>query len=279
MNKKEITLRKASGEEEVFDVSKLEGSLHNAGASRYAIKKVVSGINEWIYNGVSTKQLYSKAFSLLRKTQKASATRYHLKKAIYQLGPSGYPFESFIGQVFDRLGFQTETGIIVEGNCLSHEMDVIATNNHEQYIMECKYHKDQGKHVSIQVPLYVKSRVDDIIKKRKNSEAYSGLEFSAWVVTNTRFSTDSIQYARCSGVRLLAWDYPKGKGLKDLIEQVQIFPVTILTNLLKKHITILLERGIVSCGQLSKHRQLIDEFDLTTKKKKALLEELDGICG
>jgi hypothetical protein len=278
LNSKEILIRKASGEEEKFDVTKLEGSLHNAGASRIAIKQVVAGIEEWLFEGVSTKQLYSKAFSLLRKAQKASAIRYNLKKAIYQLGPSGYPFESFIGQVFDRLNYKTETGIIVEGHCLSHEMDVIATNETEQFIIECKYHKDQGKHVSVQVPLYVKSRVDDIIKKRENSEEYSGLKFSSWVVTNTRFSTDAIQFARCSGVRLLAWDFPKGKGLKELIEQVQIFPVTILSKLLKKDKITLLEKGIVSCRQLCDQKEVLEELNLTPRKKKVLLEELEEIC-
>jgi len=279
LNKLEIQVKKASGEKEIFDISKLEGSLHNAGASRIAIRQVIKGIEDWIYDGVTTKLLYTKAFSLLRKVQQVSATRYHLKKAIYQLGPSGYPFESFIGQIFERLGYQAKTGIIVDGHCLSHEMDVIATNHKEQFIMECKYHKDQGKHVGIQVPLYVKSRVDDIIRKRESLEEYSGLNFSAWVVTNTRFSTDAIQFARCSGIRLLAWDFPRGKGLKEMIEQVQIFPITILTHLLKKEKTILLEKGIVSCRQLCDQKEILDEFNLTSRKKKALLEELEGICG
>jgi len=278
LDSKEIKIRKASGEEEFFDISKLESSLHNAGASRSAINKVISGIDNWIYQGITTKQLYSKAFSLLRKTHKSSATRYRLKKALYQMGPSGYPFEAFIGQIFERLKYQCETGIVVDGHCLSHEMDVIATNDHEQLIMECKYHKDQGNHVGVQVPLYVKSRVDDIIQKREHMEAYSGLRFSAWVVTNTRFSSDAIQYARCSGVHLLAWDFPRGKGLKELIERVEIYPVTILSNLLMKHKALLLQKGIVSCRQLYNRMEVIDEFHLNSRKKKAILDELEGIC-
>lgn len=278
MNSKEIIIRKASGEEEVFDIGKLEASLHNAGANRNAIKKVTDGIGHWIYDGVSTKKLYAKAFSLLRKIQSHSATRYKLKKAIYELGPSGYPFESLIGQIFERLGYTCEVGIVVDGHCLSHEMDVIATKEKEQLIMECKYHKDQGKHVSIQVPLYVHSRVNDIIRKREKNEAYSHISFSPWVVTNTRFSTDSIQYARCQGIHLLAWDYPKGNGLKELIEKVRLFPITILTHLLKKEKQILLDKGIVSCRQLHENREAIQELNLSPIKYKKLLEELQEIC-
>jgi hypothetical protein len=273
-----VQIRKASGELEPFELNKLESSLHNAGADRDSIAKVLKGIESWIYDGITTKQLYSKAFNLLRKLQRPSATRYKLKRAIYDLGPSGYPFEAFMGQVFERLGYTTETGIIVKGQCLNHEMDVIATNDQEQLIMECKFHKDQGHHVGIQVPLYVHSRVNDIIDLRKTQKEYSGLKFSIWVVTNTRFSTDAIQYSRCKNVHLLAWDFPRGKGIKELVEQAHIFPVTILTHLLKKDKLYLLEKGIVSCHQLYSQMEILNELDLSTRKKKALIEELEEIC-
>lgn len=273
-----IQVRKASGDLEPFELNKLESSLHNAGADRAIINKVLQGMESWIYDGVSTKQLYSKAFNLLRKLQRPSATRYKLKKAIYDLGPSGYPFEAFMGQLFERLGYTSETGIIVEGQCLNHEMDVIATNDKEQLIMECKFHKDQGHHVGIQVPLYVHSRVNDIIDYRKKQIQYSGLKFSIWVVTNTRFSTDAIQYSRCKNIHLLAWDFPRGKGIKELVEQTHIFPITILSHLLKKDQILLLEKGIVVCHQLNKQLDILNELDLSNSKKKALIEELDEIC-
>ncbi len=273
-----VQVRKASGELQPFELNKLESSLHNAGADRASIHKVLRGIESWIYEGVTTKQLYAKAFNLLRKLPRPSATRYKLKKAIYELGPSGYPFEAFIGQIFERLGYTTETGVIIKGQCLDHEMDVIATNDKEQLIMECKFHKDQGHHVGIQVPLYVHSRVNDIIDYRKTQTPYSGLKFSIWVVTNTRFSTDAIQYSRCKKVQLLAWDFPRGRGIKELAEQVQIFPITILTHLLKKDKLYLLKKGIVSCRQLNSQLETLNELDLSQRKKKALIEELEEIC-
>jgi len=273
-----VQVRKASGELEPFEMNKLESSLHNAGADRASINKVLQGIESWIYDGVTTRQLYSKAFNLLRKLQRPSATRYKLKSAIYDLGPSGYPFEAFMGQVFERLGYTTETGIIVRGQCLNHEMDVIATRDKEQLIMECKFHKDPGHHVGIQVPLYVHSRVEDIIDFRKKQPEFSGFHFSIWVVTNTRFSTDAIQYSRCKKVKLLAWDYPRGRGIKELVEQVHIFPVTILTHLLKKDKILLLKKGIVSCHQLNSQLNILNDLDLSNSKRKALIEELEEIC-
>ena len=276
---KEILIRKASGEEEVFDIHKLESSLHNAGANRIIIKKILIDIEKWIYTGVTTKKIYSRAFSILNREKTGSSLRYKLKQAILELGPSGYPFEQFIGQLFVRKGYETEVGIIVDGHCVTHEMDVIATKDSIQHLMECKYHKDQGKSVSVQVPLYVRSRVDDIIRKREHMNDYQGLSFTAWVVTNTRFSSDSIQYGRCAGLKLLAWDYPRGKGLKDLIEEVKIYPITVLTKLTKKEKEMVLEQDIVTCTQLQQNLHILDPLALSSRKYQELLKELEHICG
>lgn len=274
----EIYIRKASGDEELFDTHKLESSLHNAGADRKSIKKILIDIEGWIYHGVTTKKIYSRAFQLLNKEKSGSSLRYKLKQAILELGPSGYPFEHFMGEIFKRKGYEIEVGVVVKGTCVSHEMDVIATKGGIQHIMECKYHKDQGKNVSVQVPLYVRARVDDIIRVRMKDPQYNGLSFTGWVVTNTRFSSDSIHYGRCAGLKLLAWDYPKGKGLKDLIEEVKIYPITILTKLTKKEKHAVIEKDIVTCGQLQQNLHVLDALNLSQRKYKALLKELQEIC-
>ncbi len=275
----DIIIRKASGGEEIFEIDKLERSLHNSGADRKSIKRVIHDIENWIYDGVTTRKIYSRAFSLLKKDKNTSAMRYKLKKAIFELGPTGYPFEQFMGQLFARQGFDIEVGVEIEGHCLSHEMDVVATKKPVQHIMECKYHKDQGKTVSIQVPLYVNSRVNDIIKKREQMSEFEGLYFKAWVVTNTRFSPDSIKYGNCSGMKLLAWDYPHGNGLKDMIECVKVFPITVLTQLTKKEKQSLLEQDIVSCAQLLQNQQALTPLNLSSRKQSRLLDELHDICG
>ena len=146
-------------------------------------------------------------------------------------------------------------------------------------MIECKYHKDQGRQVSIQVPLYVHSRVDDIIQKRQVLPDYQGLSFTGWVVTNTRFSEDSIQYAKCSGLNLLGWNYPHGNGLQDIIQQEKIYPITVLTGIPKDAKRYLLEHGIVTCSQLMHKRTILDSFELSQKQHGRLLKELENICG
>lgn len=274
-----ILIKKASGEEEPFDTAKLERSLRNAGASGEVVDRIVADIRDWIYTGVSTKKIYSRAFQLLRRNKSFAAPRYKLKVAMLELGPTGYPFEDFIGMLFERMGYDVRVGQVLEGHCVTHEMDVIATGDRRQHLVECKYHPLQGKQVSVQVPLYVRSRVDDIIKKRKEEPEYRDFIFTGWVVTNTRFSEDSLAYAQCSGLNLLGWDHPKGKGLKELIEKQKLYPVTVLQNLTKKEKQQLIDKGIVVCSQLLNNPGILDEVVVNRKKYFLLLKEIAEVCG
>ncbi|MDD2560115.1 MAG: restriction endonuclease [Bacteroidales bacterium] len=273
-----VLVQKASGEAQPFDSKKLELSLQNAGAKRATIQIILDDIQAWVYNGVSTKKIYSRAFKMLKREKTISALRYKLKQAIMEMGPTGYPFEQFIGQIYQRQGYKTQVGVVVEGYSVTHEMDVIATKDGVQQLLECKYSQDQGRHVSVQVPLYVRSRVDDIVRKRKEHPLYKDLQFEGGVVTNTRFSTDSIQYGRAAGLHLLAWDYPAGEGLKDLIEKYKVYPLTVLTTLTKKEKNLLMERSVVSCRQLKQQPEWLQDLGLNPKKSRAVQRELDEIC-
>ena len=118
-NSRQVVIKKATGEEEPFNVDKLKRSLRNAGAEEELIEEVAAGINSWITDGITTQKIYSRAFSLLRKKQKHVASRYKLKNAIMELGPTGYPFEHFIGKILKMQGFSVEVGQVTEGQCIS----------------------------------------------------------------------------------------------------------------------------------------------------------------
>jgi hypothetical protein len=272
-----LLIRKASGESELFDVSKLKYSLERAGADKNTTESIASDIATSLYEGISTRKIYSIAFRMLKKYNRKHSLLYKLKQSLFELGPTGYPFEHFIGEIFKLRNFHVEVGKIIDGHCITHEIDVIATNKTEQIFIECKFHKDQGKHVSIQVPLYVRSRVDDIIKERAEMPIYSNLSFSAGVVCNTRFSSDSIEYSKCNKILLLGWDYPQGNGLKEIMEQEKIFPITVLENLTKKQKDQLKEQGIVTCKQLISNMAILKEFLLSKRKLINLEQELDDI--
>lgn len=275
--KRTILIRKASGEQEPFRIEKLEESLRRAGAGRDIIGEVAGDIEAWLVDGVPTRKIYARAFSLLRKKKRLVASRYKLKQAIMEMGPTGYPFERLVGKVIERQGYSVEVGQIIKGRCVSHEVDVVAVRDHHRLFVECKYGLSAEKTVNVQVPLYVRSRVNDIIDRLQESGEYPGTTFGGGVATNTRFTSDAIDYGTCSGLVMLSWDYPAGDGLKDRIDRERLYPVTVLHGLTKPQKQDLLGRGIVVCRQLLEDRGALSPFRLDTSRYRALMRELDDI--
>jgi hypothetical protein len=276
--KKKLLIKKGSGEMEPFSRNKLISSLLYSGADDITVKSIITDVESWLYDGMSSKKIYDRAFAILRRNQLGVAARYKLKNAMMEMGPTGYPFEFFIGQVFKTLGFQVEVGQVLQGHCVTHEVDVIATMDHQQHFIECKYYQRTGKNANVQVPLYIRSRVDDIINYRKNLPPYSGYTFHGGVATNTRFTSDAISFGECTGLQMLSWDYPPSNGLKEIIDRERLFPVTVLTKLLIAEKHKLMERGIVICRQLDENPAVLESIGLDQNRQKKVMEEVRFLC-
>jgi len=273
----QVIIRKQSGEKEAFDPDKLRASLRRAGASPRLAREVEKSISPMLEDGMTTSAVYRKAFQVLRKLQRATAARYSLKKAIMELGPSGYPFEHFVGQLLAHMGYKIEVGRVVKGQCISHEVDVVAHNDHQQFMVECKYYNSQGKYCNVRVPLYIHSRFKDIEGRWKSTPGLEKRSFHGWVFTNTRFTGDAMEYARCVGLRMVSWDYPPKEGLKDMIQQTGLFPVTVLTHLTRKQKQELLEQEIVLCRQLHRRQGVLDQLGLKPGVKKKVIDEIQDL--
>lgn len=273
-----IQIIKATGEKESFQSEKLTESLRRAGANEKLIADIVAEVEGWLTEGVSTKKIYTKAFTLLRKKRRSFAARYSLKNALMDLGPTGYPFEHFVGQIFAIQGFDTTVGQLVQGQCVQHEVDVVASQNHTQYLVECKFYNTQDKHANVQVPLYIRSRVNDIEAKRKQLPEFNGYTFYGWIVTNTRFTEDAMDFGKCSGLHLVSWDYPKGHSLKDMIDTYRMFPITTLTELNKREKQQLMDKGVVLCRQIVSNPKVLEDIGISKPKITKVLDEANDLC-
>ncbi len=276
--KHRLNITKVSGDVENFSRIKLMHSLQRSGADELVVDSIVKEVEALLYDGISSKKIYDMAFRLLRKKQAGTAARYKLKKAMMELGPTGYPFEYFVGEVFRLKGFNVEVGQVLQGHCVTHEVDVIATKGKEQHFIECKYYQRTGKNANVQVPLYIRSRVDDIIKKRNTMPEFAGYSFHGGVVTNTRFTDDAISFGECTGLHLLSWDYPKGNGLKEFIDREHIFPITALTKLSGSDKQKLMEEGIVICSQLLENPEKLSIIGTDRNKHQKVLNEIRYLC-
>ncbi len=274
---KPVQIRKYSGDTVEFDRDKLISSLTNAGSGIELANEITEEVEKRLFDGISTKTIYQMAFKRLKKSRRTSASKYKIKKAIMELGPSGFPFEQFVGHIFNNDGYSTEIGVVMEGNCVSHEVDVVARKDNLCHISECKYHNSQKKVSDVKVPLYIDSRFRDIMA-RIRAEKGNGTKYKGWIFTNTRFTADAIKYANCAGIQLISWDYPAGKSLKDRIRNSGLMPITALTTLTRREKSEILNRGIVLCGELFKQKNVLAEVGVARTRLSKVLEDLEELC-
>lgn len=275
---KAIKVRKFSGDLVDFDENKLVMSLKNAKADHNLAKKIVDRIKKELYDGMSTKEIYNKAFKLLKGEKRPSASRYKLKRAIMELGPSGFPFENFIGHIFRHDGYATDVGIVMQGNCVTHEVDVLACKENKCYIIECKYHNSQGKANDVKIPLYIHSRYNDVKRQLEQDKSNEYTNYQGWIFTNTRFTLDAIAYAKCAGLNLVSWDYPENNSLKHRINKSKLFPITTLTSLNKREKQEFLEQGIVLCKEIYEKPELLYNNGFSKARIKKIHADIIDLC-
>ena len=270
---------KADGSKEPFDPTRLVSSLRRAGAGEYAAERIAETITATITPGISSKEIYGRAFTLLRKEGRPVAARYALRRALLELGPTGHPFEDFVSRLFKAEGWQVETRKIIKGKCVAHEVDLYASHPHanEYLAAELKYHNDPGYKTDLKIALYVKSRFDDIFScdpKVRECPIDHGL-----LITNTKFSSDAIAYGECSGMELLGWGYPTGNNLFTRMSRAGIYPLTTLIGLSRTEKRLLLESGVVTVDDIIRDRRRLDPLHLPSERVGEVLAEVDGLLG
>jgi len=276
---KDQFITKASGERVFFDVEKLRHSLKKSGADNQTVDAIVNNVVGRLYEGISTKDIYTMAFTLLRDKHAASfAARYKLKNAIMELGPSGYPFEKYFSEILRYQGYSVQISQILQGRCVTHEIDVIARFDHGVFFIECKYHNGRGTLTDVKTPLYINSRFEDVKFMQEQLPENKNKQLKGWVVTNTHFSDDAIQYGRCVGLELVGWDYPKGNSLKEQIDRTGLHPITCLTTLTKNEKANLLDAKIVLCRELAEKPAALTAAGITKSRIHKITDEALQLC-
>jgi len=266
-----IDVIKSTGLSERFDVRKLAESLIRSGATREVAMEIAGEVAGTAKASLSTKAIFRMAKRLLRRRNRASGMRYSLKKALYGLGPAGYRFEHYIGRVLKAHGYETELNRVVQGLCVSHEVDVVARKGAERFVIECKYHNHGGIATDVKVALYVHSRHLDIRQAFDNSSEGAGVALRGWLVTNTRCTSDALRYSECVGLKVMSWRYPDGESLERMIESLRLYPVTILPAARKKALETLFQHDIVLA------REIADMDDAVFLRRSGLDAETAGL--
>ena len=268
----ELFVIKKSGEREAYDESKVKRSMHRVGVPENLQPEVLQHIKTKFENGqISTDELFKHILEFLEPRDRKASLRFNLREAIFQLGPTGFPFEQYLANIFKTMGYVVTTGVIMKGDCVSHEIDLLIEKDGHREIVEAKFHNHHMVKTDVQVALYTYARFLDV--KEKNHID------NVWLITNTKMTTDAIAYANCKGIPIIGWNYPDKGNLQDFVEEPQMYPITILTSLSEQEKARLIEKNVVLCRDLlTKSDQELSDSLIRNDSLKKAREDAALVC-
>jgi len=262
-----------------FNRDKLKSSLLKSGANKTVVDNVLQTIEKQIYEGISTKQIYKLAFALLKKISNSNAARYNLRAAIQLLGPAGFFFEKFIARLFISEDYLAQTNLFLSGKCVGHEIDIAIMKKDCVEMVECKFHAGKDANSDVKVPMYILSRFNDLKDRGHLIYTKNDKISGCWIVTNNRFTSDAIAFAKCSGLKLLSWDYPEKNSLSKKIDEKQLYPITCLTTLTIAEKDKLMVLDIILVNEIiGKNIEILENIGLSPNRIKNVLKEASELC-
>lgn len=223
MRRKPIWIIKANGAHVPFNKHKVKSTCIRAGASRKMAKAISEMISRKVRKDTKTSEIYKMVLEALKIEDQTNVIhhKYRLKESIMKMGPAGYGFENYVGEILQYYGHSIiSTRAIEQGKCVRHEIDLVTkiVSSGKKYIIECKYHNISGIYTGLKESLYTHARFLDLDNKYDHE----------MLVCNTKLSVDAITYAKCIGQQVISWRYPPNKGLENMIEENGLYPITIL---------------------------------------------------
>jgi hypothetical protein len=269
---------KHSGDIVDYNPEKLKSSLLKSGAGQLVVKDILRQLEQEIFEGMSTKQIYKLAFGLLKKASNSHAARYNLRQAIQLLGPAGFFFEKFVARLFQSEKYEAQTNLTLQGKCVSHEIDVMIEKNNIVAMVECKFHAHREAVSDVKVPMYILSRFNDLKEKPFQLFGKKQPISKCWIVTNNRFSSDAVTFGSCSGLNMLSWDFPLDHNLRTKIDNNHLYPVTCLTTLSLTEKDKLLILDVILVKEIINHSDCLEKIGLSPNRIKNVLKEAAELC-
>jgi hypothetical protein len=203
-----------------------------------------------------------------------------LRRGIEALGPAGFLFEQYIETILQSYGFATKRDVMIRGKCVTHEIDVIAGIGSKRFLVEAKYHNDQDIKTHVDVVMYADARLLDIVAG-ESKRAQTEYENAMWLITNTKFTEHAIAYAKCRGLRLTGWNYPRGASLEDVISQKRLYPVSVLPSMTKDALPLFAKKNVILAQDLLTYeaKDIVKAFGVTLEIAEKLVAEAAGIVG
>lgn len=253
---------KADGSKQLFEREKIVQTCLRMGADNNTANEVADKVQRRSYDGISTKTILQLIFTFMRHYKPTVRYLLDLRRGISIMEPKT-EFETFIRALLQNSGFEVTPNQILRGKCGEHEIDGIARKDGVTYLVEAKHHLSYHALTGLDESRIAWAVLEDVI------DAYTlGLTDlkidRAMIVTNTRYSLHAVQYGSCKNILQIGWSSPQYLGLKDIVEKVELYPLSCLRGVSYEARLRLADAGIVLI------RQLLEKDVLAIEKQTGL---------
>src|SRR3990172_9268594 len=91
---------KADGTIEQFSEEKLLSSIKRAGVPSSLHNQILEYVKKHVYDNIPTSEIYKQIGEFLEKNDEPYVkSKYSLKSALMELGPTGFPFEVYVSEI------------------------------------------------------------------------------------------------------------------------------------------------------------------------------------
>ncbi len=240
------------------------------GASRLEAEEIAGKIENRIYDGISTARVLQMIFQFIHRFNPRASRLYDLRRGL-SLMNSKPEFERFVQILLMNAGFEVNPNKILRGKCIEHEVDAIARKNGITYFVEVKHHYNYHAFTGLDESRIARALLEDV------SEGFNlgltNLKIDrAMIVTNTKYSEQALQYGTCRNIMQIGWSTAANLGLRDLIQEKKLYPLSCIRGLKADLRLKLVDSGVVLINQL-----VAEDSDELAEKTKLPREVINDI--
>ena len=244
-----IFVNKANGKKQLFEKEKIEKTCLRMGATHEIARIVANKIEEQVYNCIETRKILGMIFNELSKHKPSVKYQTCLRKGLSLMKPKP-DFEHFVHILLNKYGYEVSPNQIIQGRCIDHEIDALATKDGKTTLVEVKHHYNYHTPTGLDESRIVRAVFEDITEGFE--AGLNNLDISrSMIICNTKFSEHAKRYAECRGIQKIGWSSPSDRSLQDMIEEKRLYPIHCLKGLSTKSKEKLTATGIILVSQLA----------------------------
>ena len=271
---------KSSGKKVEFDSKKVRSSMLRSGADLKTADAVLAELQKQLHSGMTTKQVYKIVYDELKRRTACTACRYNLRNALLRLGPAGYNFEKYVASILKAYSYDAHVpDQEIEGSCVMHEVDVVAEKDHRIIFIEAKFRNRFNDNVDLKDTMATWARFLDLVDGSAVGKCQHFDE--AWIVTNARFSDRARQFGICKGIHMIGWNIPQERTFAKMVDNVSLYPVTVLDDLSQTELDKLSHHGIMLCKEVIEidSNELQEKLDGSEKRAIEIIQMCSEVVG